>query len=304
MGPVARITRVRGEAAVTIADGELEATFLPDVGFLGVSLRHRGSELLALPGGIARYRAGHVTGLPLLAPWANRLAAKRYSIAGADVDLDALPLHEDGRGLPIHGVMTAQPGWEVVSVDGGRMRAAFDFGARPELLASFPFPHQLLLDVTLAGGSLAVTTTIRPTGGRSVPVSFGWHPYFRLPGSRASTRLRLPSCGHALLDERGIPTGTIVPQPAESEPFGDRAFDDLYVLGADRRLALETRRGRSVAVDLDENFGHAQVYSPAGAPFACLEPMTAATNSLVTNQCPVVEPGDTYAARFSITPSA
>ena len=59
-----RIGTVEGEAAVTLAAGELEATFLPGLGLLGTSLRHRGEELLALPGGVAGYRGGNVTGLP------------------------------------------------------------------------------------------------------------------------------------------------------------------------------------------------------------------------------------------------
>jgi len=44
------------------------------------------------------------------------------------------------------------------------------------------------------------------------------------------------------------------------------------------------------------------VYSPADAPFACLESMTAPTNALVTGSCRLVEPGDDFTARFSITP--
>jgi hypothetical protein len=58
----------------TLEAGELSATFLPAVGVTGVSLRFRGREHLAVPGGVARLRAGGTAGLPLLAPWANRLA--------------------------------------------------------------------------------------------------------------------------------------------------------------------------------------------------------------------------------------
>jgi len=88
-----------GVPAVQLAAGELEASFLPRLGLLGASLRHRGEELLALPGGIAGYRGGHVTGLPLLAPWANRLPAWRYRAAGAevntDINLDGLVANEE-----------------------------------------------------------------------------------------------------------------------------------------------------------------------------------------------------------------
>jgi len=294
---------VSDDAKLTIAGGDLQATFLPEVGFLGVSLRHEGTEILALPGGVDRYRAGHATGLPLLAPWANRLAQRRYSIAGVDVDLEGLRLHEDPNGLPIHGTMTAQPGWDVTARDDSSVRATFQFDERPDLLASFPFPHELTLDVDLADGALHVVTSIQPTANVSVPVSFGWHPYFALPGSRTGTRLRLPQCEHALLDDRGIPTGDTEPQPQESEPLADRSFDDLYLLAVDRTLALETLGGRSVSMTLDEGYSCAQVYSPADAAFACLEPMTAPTNALVTGECPLVAPGESFVARFSVTPT-
>jgi aldose 1-epimerase len=296
----ARVRRLRGEAALAISSDDLEATFLPDVGFVGVSLRHRGDELLRFAG-VTGYKAGHVTGLPLLAPWANRLGQRHYEIAGAHVDLQGLALHDDGSGLPIHGTMTAQPGWDLERVDGASFRARFDFGARPDLLASFPFPHDVVLDVDVSSGSLKVATTVRPTGERSVPVSFGWHPYFRLPASRARTRLRLPVARHVLLDERGLPTGSSEPQPEEREPIGDRSFDDLYALDGDRRLAVEGV-GRTVEVELVEGYPFAQVYSPAGTRFACLEPMTAPTNALVTGQCPLVEPGRKFTARFTVTP--
>src|SRR5205807_4449225 len=139
-------------------------------------------------------RSGHVTGLPLLAPWANRLSQRRYEVAGVAVDLAGVPLHDDGKGLPIHGTMTGQPGWEIVERTSWSLQARFDYGGRPDLLAAFPFPHELVLDVELTHESLRVSTTIRPTGRRPVPIAFGWHPYFRLPASRATTRLRLPDC--------------------------------------------------------------------------------------------------------------
>jgi galactose mutarotase-like enzyme len=285
---------------VTISSGDTEATFLPDVGFVGVSLRRRGTEVLHFAG-VAGYRQGHVTGLPLLAPWANRLNARQYEIAGVAVDLEGVPLHDDGHGLPIHGTMTAQLGWEIERLGGSSLRAHFDFGARPDLLASFPFPHELLLDVEVLDSSLVVGTTIRPTGPRSVPISFGWHPYLRLPDARDQTRLHLPESRHLVLDKRGLPTGESERQAEECEPLGDRAFDDLYALDGDRRLSIEAGNG-AVTVDLQEGYPFAQVFSPADAPFACLEPMTAPTNALVTGACPIVEPGREFTARFSITP--
>ncbi len=270
---------------------------------LGASLRHRGEELLVLPHGLASYRAGHQAGLPLLAPWANRLGARSYEVDGTSVDLTGLALSTDDEGLPIHGTMTAQPGWEIRRLEPGVLSVRFDYGGQPDLLAAFPFPHELIIDISVDGTSLSLTTTLRPTADRAVPVAFGWHPYLRLPGApRRSWRLLLPACDHIELDGRGLPTGRSTPQPAEARPLGDRNFDDLYALTGDRELALEGG-GRRVAVSYGEGYAYAQVFVPPRRRFACLEAMTAATNCLVVGGCPMVQPGDVHTSRFAISPS-
>jgi len=306
--PTLRMGSVDGEPAVTLAAGELEATFLPGLGLLGTSLRHRGEELLALPGGVEGYRAGHVTGLPILAPWANRLPAWRYRAAGVEVDLEGLDLHTDPAGLPIHGTLVAQPGWRLerlaAEADRAVLEAGFDYGARPELLAAFPFPHRLTVTATLQGASLAVATTLAATGERPVPVAFGWHPYFRLPGApRAAWRLLLPARTHLELDDRGLPTGKAAEEPAEADPVGERTYDDLYALGDDpagRRLGLEAA-GRRLVVAYGDGYDHAQVFAPPGAEFLCLEPMTGPTAALAAGTTPLVAPGDAFTARFAVS---
>jgi aldose 1-epimerase len=165
MAPSVRIGRSIGATTITLAAGDLEATFVPSVGMLGTSLRYRGEEFLAMPGGVAAYHAGHQTGLPLLAPWANRLGSRGYRAAGRSVDLRRLPLTTDDSGLPIHGTMTAQP-WEVVRLEATAaaafLRARFDYGV-PSLLEAFPFPHELIMDVALRHGTLVTKTSLRPT---------------------------------------------------------------------------------------------------------------------------------------------
>src|SRR4029079_16829169 len=85
--PAVRVHRWRGAAAVTLAAGAVEATFLPELGMTGVSLRWQGQEMVAVPGGPSALRGSHTAGLPLLHPWANRLAGRRYVAAGTAVDL-------------------------------------------------------------------------------------------------------------------------------------------------------------------------------------------------------------------------
>jgi galactose mutarotase-like enzyme len=293
------VSDVEEEVELQVASGELEATFLPGHGLRGVSLRHRGEELLAPPRVPGGREVDEVRGLPLLAPWANRLGGRSYSVDGVVVDLEGLDLTTDANGLPIHGTMSDQAGWEVAEAGPSSFRATFAYDT-PELLAAFPFPHALTLDVAVDGAALTVATTLRPTGERSVPVSFGFHPYLRLPGvGRDELVLRLPDRRHHLCLDSGLPTGVAEAEAAEADPLGERTFDDLYVLGDDRRLGIEGG-GRRLTVELDEGYPWAQVFAPTGSDFVCLEPMTAPVNALVTGDGRHVGPGASFTATFTL----
>jgi galactose mutarotase-like enzyme len=288
--------------------GDCEVVVLPSLGMLVPSFRHRGDELVALPGGLAAYRAGHTTGIPLLYPWANRLARDRYRAGDVTVDLRGLELHTDDNGLPIHGTMLARPEWEVTRLGAGprsaRLAARFDWAAHDDLMAAFPFPHELSIDVTLVASGLRIVTTVRPSGPRSVPIAFGFHPYLQLPGaSRDRWELGLPASAHASLDGRGIPTGRARPVDADTAPLEGRDLDDLFALGTDRTITLANVEARRIALRYDDGYPYAQVYSPAGAKFCAIEPMTAPTNALVTGDHPSVRPGETFSAAFTLSVS-
>src|SRR3954447_2983854 len=111
---------------VTLSAGDLTATFAPGAGMVGSSLRHEGGELLGQRGGLDAYvKRGSTFGIPLLHPWANRLSSRHYEVVGKAVDLDmAWPeVRPDETGLPIHGLCSACPYWEVVSTDATTLEA-------------------------------------------------------------------------------------------------------------------------------------------------------------------------------------
>ena len=63
--------------------GGLEAVFLPGRGMFDASLKHRGEELLRrLENLEAAAAKGSTAGMPLLYPWANRLAVPRCRASG------------------------------------------------------------------------------------------------------------------------------------------------------------------------------------------------------------------------------
>jgi galactose mutarotase-like enzyme len=299
-------TTREGYPALTLSAGDLEATFVPQLGMIGASLEHRGEELLGQRNGLPAYEAkGSTMGIPLLHPYANRLAGLTYTAAGRQVTIDpgSARVKIDPNGLPIHGVLTASPHWQV-DHSGGALTAALDFGAHPELLEAFPFRHEIRLRIALDERGLEVDTTVEANAADPVPISFGFHPYLTLPGTpRDEWHVEIPVEEHTLLDDKGIPTGATEPAAEHPGPLGTRTYDDAY-RGVNAPFALEDS-GRRIAVSFEEGYPYAQVYAPEGQALICFEPMTAPTNALVSGDgLTVVQPGDSASAAFRIAVTA
>jgi aldose 1-epimerase len=300
----ARISVSHGRPAVALTAGRYEVVFLPELGMLGTSLRHEGHELLSLHGGLPAWREGLTTGMPLLHPWANRLGGFDYRFGRTQVRVPRRLVEVDQQGLPIHGTMLGGHRWDVVRIegrdDGAALVARFEY-VESELLEAFPFPHEVEVAVDVSVTDVSVTTSVRPRGRRRVPVAFGWHPYFRLPGTaRRDLVLALPARRPVEVDDHQVPTGAEGRRlPAEVVRLGDRTFDDGYRLGRDRSFSL-SGGGRTLDVEFDRSYPYAQVYAPKGKRFVAIEPMTAPADALRSGNHPVVDPGETFTATFRV----
>ena len=271
---------------------------------IGVSLTDSGVQLLGQRRGLNAYVAdGKTMGIPILYPWANRLGTNTYTAEGATVTLTAGRdgVRTDPNGLPIHGVLAGYPRWRVTAESANELTAEVDFGADPELLASFPFPHLLALTVRLSGRALTVRTAVTPTGNQPVPLCFGFHPYLQLPGvPRDQWIIETPPMRRLHLDGQGLPTGETTPQRATNEPLGDKAFDDGYDEVADGAVFVLSGGGRRVEVHFEQGYPAAQIFAPLSEDVVCFEPMTAPTDALRRGGYRSAHPGESAVAVFSI----
>jgi aldose 1-epimerase len=307
---------LEGFRTVTLGgrDGELQATFAPDAGMVCCSLRHRGDELLAQREGVRAYaERGKTMGIPLLYPWANRLAGFGYPTAHGDVRLsrgDRL-LMRDEHGLPIHGVLPGALPWELDEGDSGgeRLRARLRWRL-PPLLAIFPFEHELELSASVVGVMLVIEVRVRACAREAVPVSFGFHPYLSLGDcNRRGWEIELPVSRRLALDERMIPTGASEPFDRRRFALADGTWDDAFdgvteppVFTVSAGLpGARGARAQSIELELRRGFPYAQLYAPAGEDFVCFEPMTAPTDALRSGRnLPHVAAGELFSSAFAI----
>ncbi len=302
---------LRDEAAA------LEAAFVPGAGMLCCSLRHHGEELLAQNAGLGAYvQQGKTMGIPLLYPWANRLAAFDYTAGGRSVQVphDESLVHTDSGGLPIHGVIGGRQAWQLTgaaetgSTEPGASSLAASLSwseEQSQLFEVFPFRHDLRYEALLQDGRLEISVTVHARGTQAVPLAFGFHPYLSPGGQRASWQIELPAMRALTLDAQQIPTAAPA-ETLEAERFAldGREFDDGFdnvteparfsVTGADRRIELTFLQG----------YPCAQVFAPASGQFICFEPMTAPANALRSGDgLRLLAPGESFVARFALAVS-
>jgi aldose 1-epimerase len=271
---------------------------------LGASLRHRHVEILRRVQDLEVAAAkGSTAGIPLLHPWANRLAGPRYRTAGREVVLDPssplLPFDE--HGLPMHGVPWSLLAWELTEARQDRLAARLEWSRR-DLLAVFPFRHRLELVATLGPDRLTLETTLVANRDGPVPVSFGFHPISGCRNFHARIGgCKCPQCGGSCSTGAGS-------QPVRKSTSAG-STPDLANSTSTMALPCSTSgpsfsiagAGRRIIVDLLTGYAYAQIFAPKDKNYVALEPMTAPTNALTSGRgLQLVNPGGAFRAAFRI----
>ncbi len=243
-------------------------------------------------------------GIPLLYPWANRLARFGYRAAGRDVTLseDDSRIPRDSAGLPIHGVLPGLLRWELED-----QRAPDAIAARlqwdsAELLELFPFVHEVRREASIGHGELTLATTVAAAIDGPVPVSFGYHPYTRVPGAaRDDWLVTLGATDRLVLDDHSIPTGERAPIDREPFRLAGVSLDDAFDAPSEPAIFEAAAGADRLTVEFLGGYSYAQAFAPAGQEFICFEPMTAPTNALNSGDgLTVLGPGESYRATFRI----
>jgi galactose mutarotase-like enzyme len=267
-----------------------------------------GDELLDRRRGVRAYaEQGKTMGIPLLYPWANRLERFGYRAAGKEVALsdEDARIPRDDNGLPIHGVLPGLLRWVPDGAGAYDAVAARLAWRSDELLGLFPFAHDVAVSATVGRAELTIVTTVTADEDGPVPVSFGYHPYTRVPGAgRDDWQVTLGASSQIVLDGHSIPTGERAPIERSSFSLGGVSLDDAYdAYDADGTAPTfaAAAAGARLTVEYVRGYAYAQVFAPPGQEFICFEPMTAPTNALNSGDgLTVLAPGESYRAEFRI----
>lgn len=285
----------KGISLVRLSDEPhgIKVSIAPSLGNRAYEMLVRGENILHFPFDHPSAAVGdrHLNGIPFLAPWANRMpdgfyANGKYYRFNAGLN----SIRPDQNGIPIHGLLSASPRWEVIDVGSGadscHVTSRLEFWKYPDLMANWPFAHNYEMTFRLSAGVLEVGVSIDNRSAEPMPVAVGFHPYFQLPGVPIGDAVaRIPARSHVETNGRLVATGETTPVSfGERVSLNDHRFDDgftdLVTDAAGRATFSVEGRGRKIEVAFGPNYPVAIVYAPPGQNYICFEPMSALTNGV------------------------
>ncbi|MCY3414606.1 MAG: aldose 1-epimerase [Candidatus Heimdallarchaeota archaeon] len=290
----------------------IEVRIVPELGNNIFSIKFRGQEILWFPyDNLSDFKnKPQLSGVPLLAPWANRLESHVYHIKDQKITLQEV--NTDVNGLPIHGLFSFVA-WEISSIiaDDGKaiLISHFKSSTEPHTMMNFPFAHEYIMQVTLRNYTISVELEVINTSDISFPISVGFHPYFKLNSPRENWILEIPASTHVILSPRMLPTGKIEDIPEKKITLANHSFDDVFTdleyINNWASFVLSDNY-LEIRCNFTPSYPVAVVYAPTTNPVVCFEPMSAVTNAfnLIHKENSFyfqeIAPGDMWKGLFSI----
>jgi aldose 1-epimerase len=252
-------------------------SIITSVGNMAYEMRVKGHNILRFPfASIEDYRSKPPSrhGIPLLAPWGNRLDEQAFYANGKRYAFD-MSVGNVSSANAIHGFMSLTDQWQIVALkhDGAAawLTSRLEAFRQPAWMKQWPFAHTIEMTYRLSGGVLEVATTIVNHAAEPMPVALGYHPWLQLTDSpRDEWTIVVPARTRWLLSHQKVPTGATEPTDAFFTNFAgalkdyniDDVFSDLVRDAQGRATAVVKGRKQQIEVTQGPNYRAMIVYSP------------------------------------------
>ena len=156
-----------------------------------------------------------LNGMPLLAPFANRLDETAFYANGKKYNFD-LELGNVRGPIPGTGFVNGSKEWQLVAfkADGKSawVTCRLDFYKIPQFMKQFPFAHTITITYRVSEGTLEVHTRLDNLSDEPMPAVIGFHPIYELPdGNRDDWTISVDAKTHWIEIPERLPTGETQP---------------------------------------------------------------------------------------------
>jgi aldose 1-epimerase len=304
-------------------------SIVPSNGNNAFQMKVRGKDVLRCPYTSAAQfsKARGFTGIPFLAPWANRLDEPAFYANGKRyiLNLRLGNVRPEPGNRFMHGFLVNASQWEVTELKADANAAwatsRLEFYRQPDWMAQFPFAHTIEMTYRLKDGTLEVNVVLSNLSAEPMPVSIGFHPYFQVNDApRDEWSFSIGARTQWILAGENIPTGEtrpierLLPNPQGGPLKGlrlDDVFSDLIRDASGKAGMWVQGKSEKVEVAFGPNYRAVVVYAPgkAGNNFICFEPMAGITDALnlaqkgVYKELQYIRPGQKWQESFWIKTS-
>jgi aldose 1-epimerase len=252
-------------------------SIITSVGNMAYEMKVKGHDVLRFPfASIDDFKAKPtgLHGIPLMAPWANRLDEQAFYANGKRYAFD-MQLGNVTGAIPIHGFMSRTDQWQVVEVkhDGKAawVTSRLDTYKQPMWMKQWPFAHTMEMTYRLQDGTLEVMTKVINMAAEAMPISIGYHPFYQLTDSpREEWTITVPARTRWLLQHQKVPTGQTENTdkffPGGKGALKDYNLDDVFsdLIRDAQGRATYTLKGRKQQLEITQgpNYKSLVIYSP------------------------------------------
>ena len=275
---------------LTLTAGESSLVLMPEQGGTLLGWTRSATRLLrhAAPEAVVLGDAREAAAFPLV-PYSNRIANGRFTFAGIPHQLALnFGLHPNS----IHGVGWQRP-WQVTRTAADAATLALPHA--PD--QGWPFAFTAEQHIHLTPDSLEVGFALTNRHAGPAPAGLGLHPFF----PRAGASLRFNAGTVWRNGPTMLPTGeTAIPPDWDHHTpraVGSVVLDNCFA-GWDG-IATLAWPDRTLTLAASNIFRHLVVFTPPGADFFCVEPVSHRNDAINHGGMAVLAPGETL--RGSIT---
>ena len=257
---------------LSLRHGDVTASIVPERGALVTALTVGQTDVLFLDRATLYDPTKNVRGgIPVLFPYAGKLVDERFVPAGT-----RMKQHGFGRNKS----------WTVRE----RRAHAVRVGLVPdeETRAQYPYDYDAEYTARIVPFGLQVELVVVNRGAQPLPLSPGWHPYFRCAAAAK---------GEVTGDVPGLQPGLFT--DAREFDFG------LSAPVTGRARFRVPGLGPSLEISFSPAMRHLQFWSQPGKDFVCLEPFWGPNDTINTDRRMDVPPGEArdFWMRIEVPPS-
>lgn len=286
-------------------DSKNEFTLVPERGACVIDIQFGGDKILdgcSTPEEVDFNDWGKSA---LLFPFPNRLENGQFIWQDK---VYQFPINDATTGNALHGFLR-DCAMQVIDNQCNKNQASITCGYRydGENFAYYPFPFDLKITYTISDEHGFTTfVEVQNTGYAALPMSFGWHPYFKIAPTIKDVQLKLPEVEMVGINARMLPTGKRYKDKRFSKltPIGVMALDNCFAL-TDKSIEHHEIILKSPTTTLlywqDNSFPFVQLFTPSGRDSIAIEPMSGNVNALNNGEGLIVlENGEQWQGEFGV----